>query len=138
MVGGSNAAKCLDWKKMGETCESSWQCGLIDSVCLNGKCAPMPKIGEACADIGPGKLCALDTACDPATSKCVALPTSGECINYRCAEGFECTCGDNTCSTNVCKAAGKAGDSCGSQELPNCAEGLMCNQQGKCEAAVCM
>jgi len=137
ILDGTQSAKCLEWKKMGEACESSWQCGLIDSVCIGKKCVPMPKTGEACADIGFAKLCDMASACDPASGKCVAPPTSGPCLNNRCAEGYNCSCADSQCMSQVCKAPAKAGESCDNGQS-ECDEGLSCNQQGKCEAMVCM
>lgn len=132
LVSPSAPPKCLPWKKMGESCESHWQCGLVDAYCNAGKCAPLPGSGAACADLGFAKLCGFGLGCDDA-NKCVNPPATGPCINGDCADGSECVCMDNQCDTRECKPDGKLGDACGEQGQASCGQDLQCDfQTGKC------
>jgi len=134
LISQAEPPKCLPWKKMGEACESHWQCGLVDAWCNAGKCAAMPTAGAACADLGFAKLCGFGLGCDD-TGKCAAPPATGPCMDGDCAEGAQCVCMDDQCNTEECKPYGKAGDACGSNGQASCGEGLQCDfQTSKCVA----
>jgi hypothetical protein len=65
--------KCAAPKAMNDTCIANAQCSSGLS-CVMGKCNTPIATGSDCPD---GKGCAADSACDPATKKCVKVAFAG-------------------------------------------------------------
>ena len=85
----------------GEPCTGPIDC--IDGFCLDGVCAGIARLGEACTNA-----CELGAHCDPTDRVCVRSPAAGEpCPDFYCAEGAFC---DFTAM--MCEAARPAGEPC--------------------------
>ncbi len=121
--------KCVPRVKAGVACEFTVQCGQ-DGWCSGGKCAALPKVGEACTttDTGSGTVDCGGTAYCGEDGKCKATPVAGEACAYVCA-------GAATCISNKCVANSAVGGACSSDDNgPRCNTGLFCGTDGKCSA----
>jgi hypothetical protein len=126
----------------GESCERDYRCteGLF-CIDFNGSpgypsteetdlcpvCVGPAERGEDCNAV----YCRYDDdvqlACDPETKRCIDLPTSGPCIDRRCAPGFYCDA-----ERDSCLPFGTLGQECKVSEIP-CGEGLHCSiESGNC------
>lgn len=96
---------CVAIKGAGEACSLIFECKGLDQYCKEGKCASLPKAGEACVDkkVSPFAQCQPTFECDETTSKCAAEPAdakAGEsCEKVSCDSGLTCN------ASNVCEAA---------------------------------
>lgn len=135
---GTSSGKCFAWKKVGEACESSWQCGLVDAWCDAGKCALLPGVGATCASISGQPLCQFGTYCG-SDSKCAKPTATGPCLQQQCAKGSQCFCSTEDCSDGgTCKPNAKAGEACGTEGAAYCEDGLSCDDTTKkCVAPTC-
>ncbi|MBV8755741.1 MAG: hypothetical protein JO257_00610 [Deltaproteobacteria bacterium] len=94
---------CDAVKKRGAACTTQSECGL-DGTCVGGKCAAVPRTGEACE---PGVTsCGRDGFCDPQGKRCEPRHDNGQpCDNLgeQCKSAF-CGVGD-AANNHVCMPA---------------------------------
>lgn len=124
---------CVAQKKLAEACTSNWECGMLDAVCVAGKCGAWPAIGQPCLK-SMGQTCAQNAMCGK-DGNCAALPKLGEACTSQCAEGLGCKFAPGT-NDGKCVGQPAAGDAC-TQDMDCGYSGLSCGADKKCAAMVC-
>ncbi|MBI5609965.1 MAG: hypothetical protein HY902_13915, partial [Deltaproteobacteria bacterium] len=127
-AGEKMVSKCVPLVKVGTACEFTVQCG-VDGWCTGGKCAALPKAGEACGknEMGNDGLCAAQLDCGN-DGKCAEPPALGKDCTYACVSGA-------TCVASKCIANSDVGGACAKDSSgPKCKPGLFCSPAGTCSA----
>jgi hypothetical protein len=105
-------------------CNESQACP-FDQVCVSGRCAPRPGLGQPCAPDPEGG-CAFWTACDHASQKCVPAGRIGQpCAGSPNTPFPPLYCSEGTCQEGVCVALPSEGQACINGF---CKDGLACDE----------
>lgn len=123
---GVPETRCVARRKMGESCTSHWQCGLLDAICVAGICSPRPGPGQPCVKVGSVDACAAESSCYQGT--CVAHPGLGQPCAGPCTVGLACRA-DPATGAQTCALSGQAGAACKSD--------YDCGAEAKCGSGIC-
>lgn len=129
---GSPDARCVSRRKLGQSCASHWQCGMLDAVCLGGTCSTWPALGGACVQIGAQRYCGPKASCD--NGICVAIADLGQPCKDSCLPGLACR-SSGASGAKSCVLFGQPGAPC--KDDMECGGTLLCGSSG-CYEGPCM
>ena len=136
----SATSVCTAYRKLGETCSGSSQCG--EGACQNQICTKLPGPGEACMVNTLGGSCGhLGYTCSQTSMTCVAYGLTGDpCTTARdCSPLYQCN------PSSTCELRPTLGDTCGaSTTTSDCIDDSYCEPTTmrctapKADGAMCM
>lgn len=125
--------RCVSHKLIGQDCTSHWECGMLDAVCVDGKCALWPSKGQKCAEMYGNPDCGPNGACG-SDGKCAGWPKAGETCNGSGSCGIGQTC-SGAAGKAICVKLAAVGEACAVDS--DCLSQLTCNGEHKCGEIVC-